>query len=88
MPTCADFTSVACRSTFCKLLVCPTLIPFLGLPPPKGSYLSLDGKVTKDQGCTEFAKNQIFGLEIKELAMLKQLLFLAILQIGFFTLIQ
>lgn len=21
MPTCADFTSVACRSTFCKLLV-------------------------------------------------------------------
>ena len=62
-----------------------TLRPFLGSPPPMGSYLSLDGKVTKDQGCTEFAKNQIFGLEIKELASLKQLLFLPILQIDFFN---
>jgi len=38
-----------------------------------------------NQGCTDFAKNQIFGLEIKELASLKQLLFLSILQNDFLT---
>ena len=41
--------------------------------------------MNNNQGCTEFAKNQIFGLEIKELASLKQLLFLTILQIDFFN---
>jgi hypothetical protein len=61
----------------------PKLQSCLGSPPPRGSYLFLDKKVTKNQGCTEFAKNQIFGLEIKELAALKQLLSLAILQIDF-----
>ena len=45
--------------------------------------ICLDDKGPNNQGCTEFAKNQISGLEIKELAALKQLLFLAILQIDF-----
>ena len=48
-------------------------------------FFLFDQKETKNQGCTEFAKNQIFGLEIKELAALKQLLFLSILQIDFFN---
>jgi hypothetical protein len=59
--------------------------PCLGSPPPNGSFFLLDQKETKNQGCTEFAKNQIFGLEIKELAALKQLLFLSILKIDFFN---
>jgi len=55
----------------------------LGSPPPRGSKLCLDTKFNKNQACTKLSKNQIFGLEIKELAALKQLLFLTILQIDF-----
>ncbi len=53
--------------------------------PPNGSFFSLDGKETKDQGFTAFAKNQSSGPEIKELAVLKQLLFLSVHLIDFFN---
>jgi len=69
--------------------IIPITKPCLGSPPPNGSFFILDDKEANNQGCTKLAKNQIFGLEIKELAasrgrrVLKQLLCLAILQIDF-----
>ncbi len=61
-------------------------IPHTALPrllTAEESSPFVETKGPRIQGCTKFPKNQSFGPEIKELASLKQLLFLSVCHIDF-----